>query len=137
MLELAGLEHLASATDIWLSRVDGVLPPTAISTETYAREHLKVKGRGETERRYDPDLTPYTAGINEACDLIGCNVVAVKGNARGAKTLSAEAHALKRWAHGPYGDVLWYMQSRGVDARAPPRSYRESRRHLQAASPQP
>jgi phage terminase large subunit GpA-like protein len=112
MLELARLEHLSSASDIWLSRVDGILPPTAISTETYAREHLKVKGRGETERRYDPDLTPYTAGINEACDLIGCNVVAVKGNARGAKTLSAEAHALKRWAHGPYGDVLWYMQSK-------------------------
>lgn len=112
LLELARFEHLASAADLWLSRVDGIQPPTAVSTEQYAIDHLKVKGRGETERRYDPNLTPYTAGINQACDLIGVNVVAVKGNARGAKTLSAEAHALKRWAHGPYGDVLWYMQSK-------------------------
>lgn len=112
LAELARLDHLASASDIWLSRLDRILPPTSISTEQYARDKLVVKGRGETERRYDPRLTPYTGGINEACDLVGVNVVAVKGNARGAKTLSAEAHALKRWEHGPYGDVLWYMQSK-------------------------
>ncbi len=41
----------------------------------------------------------------------GVRVVAVKGNARSGKTVGFENHALKRWAHGPWGDVFWYMQS--------------------------
>ncbi len=111
LIALARYELLGKASDAWLSRIDKIKPPSAINTEEYAQKHLVVKGRGELEIKYDPKLTPYTAGINIACDTPGVNVVAVKGPARGAKTLSAEAHALKRWEHGPYGDMLWYMQS--------------------------
>lgn len=39
---------------------------------------------------YDPKLTPYADAINDACDHIDVRVVAVKGNTRSAKTVSAE-----------------------------------------------
>lgn len=103
--------HVAQVEQAWLDRLDVVLPPDAISTYEYACQKLVVKGRGEQERKFDPDLTPYVKGIMDACDMPGVTVVPVKGNARGAKTLAGEAHALKRFEHGPYGDLLWYMQS--------------------------
>lgn len=103
--------HVAGASQAWLDRVDVIKPPSAVSTYEYALNKLVVKGRGEQERKFDPDLTPYAKGMMDACDMQGVTVVAVKGNARGVKTLAGEAHALKRFEHGPYGDLLWYMQS--------------------------
>lgn len=111
MLSLAQMAHAAEANRAWLEHVDVIKPPSAVSTYEYACDKLFVKGRGEQKRQFDPALTPYAKGIMDACDMQGVTVVAVKGNARGAKTLAGEAHALKRFEHGPYGDLLWYMQS--------------------------
>lgn len=60
--------------------------------------------------RFDPRLTPYTPGINDACDHPDVHVVAVKGNTRSAKTVSAESMCLRDWTYGPLKHVLWFMQ---------------------------
>lgn len=60
--------------------------------------------------RFDPRLTPYTPGINDACDHPDVHVVAVKGNTRSAKTVSAESMCLRDWTYGPLKNVLWFMQ---------------------------
>lgn len=59
---------------------------------------------------YDPKLTPYAEGINDACDNIDVRVIAVKGNTRSAKTVSAENMVLRDWTYGPLKNVLWFMQ---------------------------
>ena len=59
---------------------------------------------------YDPALTPYADGINDACDHIDVRVIAVKGNTRSAKTVSAENMILRNWTYGPLKNVLWFMQ---------------------------
>lgn len=59
---------------------------------------------------YDPSLTPYADGINDACDHIDVRVIAVKGNTRSAKTVSAENMVLRDWTYGPLKNVLWFMQ---------------------------
>lgn len=59
---------------------------------------------------FDPRLTPYTPGINDACDHPDVNLVAVKGNTRSAKTVSAESMCLRDWTYGPLKNVLWFMQ---------------------------
>ena len=59
---------------------------------------------------YDASLTPYADGINDACDHIDVRVIAVKGNTRSAKTVSAENMVLRNWTYGPAGNVLWFMQ---------------------------
>lgn len=60
--------------------------------------------------RYDPALTPYTPGINDACDHPDVRVIAVKGPTRSAKTVSAESMCLRDWTYGPLKNVLWFMQ---------------------------
>lgn len=110
-MALADLAYLGSAAEAWGSRADVILPPLAITTNQWASEHRVIKGRNEQKAHWTSALTPYVAGIQDSCDNPLVNVVAVKGNARSGKTQAAENHALKRWAHGPYGDMLWYMQS--------------------------
>lgn len=60
--------------------------------------------------RYDTALTPYTPGINDACDHRDVRVVLVKGNTRSAKTVSAESMVLRDATYGPVKNVLWFMQ---------------------------
>jgi phage terminase large subunit GpA-like protein len=59
---------------------------------------------------YDPALTPYAPAINDACDHPDVRVIAVKGNTRSAKTVSAENMVLRDWTYGPARNVLWFMQ---------------------------
>lgn len=59
---------------------------------------------------FDPRLTPYTPGINDACDHPDVRVIAVKGPTRSAKTVSAESMVLRDWTYGPLKNVLWFMQ---------------------------
>ncbi len=59
---------------------------------------------------YDPTLTPYSAGINDACDHPDVRVILVKGNTRSSKTVSAENMVLRDWTYGPLKNVLWFMQ---------------------------
>lgn len=59
---------------------------------------------------YDPSLTPYADGINDACDHPDVRVVAVKGSVRSSKTVSAENMVLRDWTYGPLKGVLWLMQ---------------------------
>lgn len=61
---------------------------------------------------YDPDLTPYAAGINDALDHPEVRVVGVKGNTRSAKTVSAENMVLRDWTYGSDNNVLWFMQDK-------------------------
>lgn len=105
------MEFLGNAGEAFLSRADMVLPPLAVTTNQWSIDHRVIKGRNEQKAKWSSALTPYVLGIQDACDNPLVRVVAVKGNARSGKTQAAENHALKRWAHGPYGDMLWYMQS--------------------------
>lgn len=89
-----------------------LLPSERIGTTQWAIENRYIKGRDEQKARWRADLTPYVIGIQDACDMAGVRVVAVKGNARSGKTVGFENHALKRMQHGPYGDMFWYMQSK-------------------------
>lgn len=57
------------------------------------------------------DLTPYIAGIQDACDQPGVRVVGVSGNARSTKTTAFENRVMKMWTYGPVQNVLWLMQS--------------------------
>ena len=59
---------------------------------------------------YDASLTPYAEGINDACDNPDVHVIAVKGNTRSAKTVSAENMVLRNATFGPLKNVLWFMQ---------------------------
>lgn len=59
---------------------------------------------------FDARLTPYTPGINDACDHPDVRVIAVKGPTRSAKTVSAESMCLRDWTYGPLKNVLWFMQ---------------------------
>lgn len=111
IVELASFRHLGQAADAWRSRLDLVLPEAHVTTNQWANEKRIIKGRNELPVKWKPDLTPYVPGIQDACDEIGVRVVAVQGNARSGKTVAAENHAMKRWTHGPWGDVFWYMQS--------------------------
>lgn len=111
LVDLANLRHLGTAAEAFLSRLDMLKPSRAVSTTGWALENRVFKGRNELETRWRIDLTPYVPGIQDACDEAGVRVVAVKGNTRSGKTVAAENHACKRWVHGPWGDMFWYMQS--------------------------
>lgn len=111
LARLAQLEFLGTARQAWLDRVDMLIPPELVSTNQWADEKRYIKGNDELPTKYDRDKTPYTPGIQDACDMETTRVCAVRGNARSGKTISAENHALKRWEHGPWGDMFWYMQS--------------------------
>jgi phage terminase large subunit GpA-like protein len=111
MLQLAQMEHLSSADAVWLNPLDNLLPPTAVSTNDWSDNRRYIKGRNELPAKWTSALTPYAPGIMEAADLPQVRVIGIEGNARSGKTVIMENIAMKRWAHGPYGDMLWYMQS--------------------------
>lgn len=111
IVELATFQHLGQAAAAWKSRLDLVLPEAHVTTNQWADEKRYIKGRNELPVKWKAELTPYIPGIQDACDMLGVGVVAVQGNARSGKTVAAENHAMKRWTHGPWGDVFWYMQS--------------------------
>jgi phage terminase large subunit GpA-like protein len=111
LVALAQLQHLGSAEDAWLSRLDLLKPASAVTVNDWTRGHRYHKGRNDQKVRFDFNLTPYVEGIQACADMSGVRVIGVQGNARSGKSVAAENIAMKRWAHGPYGDMLWYMQS--------------------------
>ena len=103
-------EHDGDARAAFASRLDNLLPPRTISTHAWAVANRKISGPTHELIDYDPNLTPYAKGIMDACDIPEVRVVAVKGPARGVKTVGAENLALKHWDVGPLVNVLWFMQ---------------------------
>lgn len=107
---LANHEHDGSARQAWLSRLDNLLPQQAISINQFAATKRLMVNQGGEPFPYNPDLTPYAVGINDACDHPDVRVIAVKGNTRSAKTVSAENMVLRDWTYGRSKNVLWFMQ---------------------------
>jgi phage terminase large subunit GpA-like protein len=107
---LANHEHDGSAKEAWLSRVDNILPQQSISINQFAATKRKMVNQGGEPFPYNPELTPYAVGINDACDHPDVRVIAVKGNTRSAKTVSAENMVLRDWTYGRSKNVLWFMQ---------------------------
>lgn len=113
LLALAQLKHVGRAEEAWLSRLDNLLPPQSISTLQWTKDNRVHKSPDGIPVKTNLNLTPYANGILETADLAGVRVIGVEGNARSTKTVIGEDIVLKRWAHGPFGDLLWYMQSEG------------------------
>lgn len=109
--QLARLQNLGSVEDAWLSQLEALLPPNSISTLDWTIHNRYHKGTNDLAYRTDLGLTPYTARFMELADEAKVRAIMVQGPARGSKTVPAENIALKRWARGPFGDTLWYMQS--------------------------
>lgn len=107
---LASHEHDGSAREAWLSRLDNLLPQQSISINQFAATKRLMVNQGGEPFPYNPDLTPYAVGINDACDHPDVRVIAVKGNTRSAKTVSAENMVLRDWTYGRSKNVLWFMQ---------------------------
>lgn len=110
LVALGRHDHDGSAKTAMWSRLDNLLPPLSISTHDWAVAKRKFTGPTGEEIDFDPNLTPYTKGISDACDMPQVRVVAVKGNTRCGKTVAAENKALKHWDVGPLYNVLWFMQ---------------------------
>lgn len=70
-----------------------------------------IKTDGGLVVRYDGTLTPYSEEVHDALDDPAKPVVAMKGPARGSKTISAENKLLSIGKYGPSRNVLWYMHS--------------------------
>jgi phage terminase large subunit GpA-like protein len=109
-IALANHEHDGHAADAFLARLDNLLPAQSISTNDFAATKRLMVNPGGDPFPYDPQLTPYAAAINDAMDNPLVHVVAVKGNTRSAKTVSAENYVLKQFTYGPLKNVLWFMQ---------------------------
>lgn len=109
---LSAFYHLGDARDAFRASLDNLLPPTAITvTECAIRHRLFETSEGKASK-WLPHLTPYVVGIQDACDIVGVEVVAVQGNARSGKTVGAENLVLRNWIYGPSRNVIWYMQTR-------------------------
>lgn len=110
LVALGKHEYDADPRSPWLARLDMLLPAKSISTNQFAREKRLLVNQGGDPFPYDEKKTPYAAGINDAMDNPLVRTVAVKGNTRSAKTVSAENFALRNWTYGPVTNVLWFMQ---------------------------
>lgn len=101
----------ASAREAFQQQLDSALPGEDIRTQDVAVKYRKIKGDGGSEDSYRHDLTPHLEEIHDALDDPLIRVVAVKGPARGGKTIAAENFLLKVGMFGPSRNVLWYMHS--------------------------
>jgi phage terminase large subunit GpA-like protein len=110
--KLSGFEHLGDARAVFRSALDNILPPTAISVTDCAINHRYFESSEGKKVKWLPGTTPYMVGIQDTCDIVGVEVVAVQGNARSGKTVGAENLCLRNWIYGPSRNVIWYMQTR-------------------------
>lgn len=110
LVRLGNHAHDGSARQAFASRLDNLLPQRSISINRFNETKRWMVNQGGEPFRFDPKLTPYTPGINDACDHPGVNLIAVKGNTRSGKTVSAESMCLRDWTYGPLKNVLWFMQ---------------------------
>lgn len=99
------------AADVFRQRLDAAKPSEDIRTHDVAVRYRLIKTDGGGETRYSHALTPHLEEIHDAFDDPNIRVIAVKGPARGGKTISAENYLLKVGMYGPSRNVLWYMHS--------------------------
>lgn len=112
MEKLAAGECDGRAADAFLARIDNLLPSQHISINQFARTKRKMVNPAGEPFDYDPDLTPYMDGINDALDHPDVRTVSVKGNTRSGKTVSAECLVLRDWTYGSDANVIWLMQDK-------------------------
>jgi phage terminase large subunit GpA-like protein len=112
LVALGNHAHDGKPEDAFLARLDYLLPHDTIGTHDWALTKRKFLNADGEIIDYAPDLTPYTRGIELACDMPEVRVVAVKGNTRSGKTVAAENKVLKHWDVGPLHSVLWFMQDK-------------------------
>lgn len=102
----------AKARDAWRANLDHLWPADEISTHEVACDKRKIPTSGGTDSTdFNPLLTPHLEGIHDAFDDPIKRIIAVKGPARGGKTIAAENFLLKVGLYGPSRNVLWYMHS--------------------------
>jgi phage terminase large subunit GpA-like protein len=110
LVALGAHAHDGSARAAFAARLDNLLPQQSISTKEFARTRRKLVNPNGEPFDYDPKKTPYADGIADAMDHRDVRIVAVKGNTRSAKTVTAENFVLNRWTFGPLGNVIWFAQ---------------------------
>lgn len=105
-------EHLADPIDMALQAIDLLTPPELISTTECAAKYRYIPAKeGDGKALWDPTLTPYMNGIQDALDDPMVGVIIVPKPARTGGTVAAENHLHKRLKFGPLTDVLWYLPS--------------------------
>lgn len=103
---LGRIEELAAPATVLLT------PPERISTtECAARYRLLPDKEGTGASLWDPELTPYINGIQDALDDLEVGLVIVPKPGRVGGTVAAENHLFKRMKFGPLTDCLWYLPS--------------------------
>lgn len=85
-------------------------PPEQVATVDCAAANRKVRNaEGTSSRSYDPTLTPYMTGPQDALDDPSVRMVVVVGPARTGKSVGGENFLFKRLWHGPLTDTLIYL----------------------------
>jgi phage terminase large subunit GpA-like protein len=97
-----------------------LLPPENISTrDCAARYRYLPNPEGTGKRLYDPSLTPYMDGPQDALDDGLYRFVIVVGPGRTGKSVAGENHLFKRLRHGPLTDTILYLPGKtDVDSYA-------------------
>jgi phage terminase large subunit GpA-like protein len=103
---LARIEDVAGPVTVLLT------PPEEISTTECAARYRYIPDKeGSGASLWNPKLTPYINGIQDALDDPEVSLVIVPKPARVGGTVAAENHLFKRMKFGPLTDVLWYLTS--------------------------
>jgi len=114
----ADLERLSDGA--FLAKIDRVAAPATVlltppekisTTECAARYRYIPDKEGTGASLWDPRLTPYINGIQDALDDPEVGLVIVPKPARVGGTVAGENHLFKRMKFGPLTDVLWYLPS--------------------------
>lgn len=112
---LASGFYFASPLEIAAQSVVLLTPPEQISTTQCAATYRYLRNAEGGERLWDPGLTPYVVGIQDALDNPKVAMVAVSGPGRSGKTTAFENHLFKRLKFGPLTDALFYMPPAALD----------------------
>ncbi len=110
--QLASGEFLCRVGPIVADAVQLLTPPERISTTECAAKYRLIPhkvGRGAS--LWDPELTPFINGIQDALDDPEVGLVIVPKPGRVGGTIAAENHLFKLMKFGPLPDVLWYLPS--------------------------
>jgi len=111
LIDTTNRDAVISAADLWKQQLDALKPADEIRTHDVAVDYRVIKTDGGGEVDFDEKLTPYSEEIHDACDDPNIRIVAIKGPARGSKSLTFENFLLKVGIFGPSRNVLWYMDT--------------------------
>lgn len=110
--QIAAGAFLGNVEDLARPALELLTPPNRISTtESASRYRLIPDKEGDGASLWDPALTPYMNGVQDALDDPEVGLVIVPKPARTGGTIAAENHLHKRLKFGPLTDVLWYLPS--------------------------